>query len=104
MYLHLRRTLRLRVQKWGNSLALRIPAAFARETGIGSGAEVDLTLDDGRLIITPSSIGLWSIKCFDSKTLCQKSSDGWNLSSPRIPNALTIRPRYISVTVFTFTL
>ena len=49
--------MRLRVQKWGNSLALRIPAAFARETGIGSGAEVDLTLDEGRLVITPSPDG-----------------------------------------------
>ena len=53
--------MRLRVQKWGNSLALRIPAAFARETGIGSGAEVDLTLDAGRLVITPSSVGPYSL-------------------------------------------
>ncbi len=44
----------VRVQKWGNSLALRIPIAFARETGIDSGAEVDLTLEDGRLVITPA--------------------------------------------------
>jgi antitoxin MazE len=53
--------MRLRVQKWGNSLALRIPAAFARETGIGSGAEIDLTLDDGRLVITPSPVGPYSL-------------------------------------------
>jgi antitoxin MazE len=53
--------MRLRVQKWGNSLALRIPAAFARETGIGSGAEVDLTLEDGRLVITPPSLGPYSL-------------------------------------------
>ncbi len=49
--------MRLRVQKWGNSLALRIPAAFARETGLGPGADVDLELDEGRLIITPRSNG-----------------------------------------------
>ena len=53
--------MRLRVQKWGNSLALRIPAAFARETGIGSGAEIDLTLDDGRLIITPAPASPYSL-------------------------------------------
>ena len=35
-------------------MALRIPIAFARETGIDSGAEVDLTLEDGRLVITPA--------------------------------------------------
>ena len=43
----------VRIQKWGNSLALRIPVAFARETGIDSGVEVDLALEDGRLVITP---------------------------------------------------
>lgn len=48
--------MRLRVRKWGNSLALRIPAAFAREIGIESGAEVDLTLEGGRLVITPSPV------------------------------------------------
>ncbi len=45
--------MRVRVQKWGNSLALRIPQSFARETALDSGAEVDLTLEDGRLVITP---------------------------------------------------
>ena len=49
--------MRLRVQKWGNSLALRIPAAFARETGLGPGADVDLALDGKCLIITPRSRG-----------------------------------------------
>ncbi len=44
--------MRLRVQKWGNSLALRIPAAFARQTGVGSGSEVELDLEGERLIIT----------------------------------------------------
>ena len=43
----------VRIKKWGNSLALRIPVAFARETGIDSGAEVDLAIEDGRLVITP---------------------------------------------------
>ena len=53
--------MRLRVQKWGNSLALRIPAAFARQTGIGSGAEVDLEMDGGRLIITPRTSGPFTL-------------------------------------------
>jgi antitoxin MazE len=45
--------MRARVQKWGNSLALRIPKSFASETALGQGAEVELTLEDGRLVITP---------------------------------------------------
>ena len=51
----------VRVQKWGNSLALRIPVAFARETGIDSGAEVDLALEDGRLVITPPARPSYSL-------------------------------------------
>jgi antitoxin MazE len=45
--------MRARIQKWGNSLALRIPRSFALETALDSGAEVDLTLEEGRLVITP---------------------------------------------------
>ncbi len=45
--------MRVRVQKWGNSLALRIPRSFATETALDSGSEVDLTLEEGRLVITP---------------------------------------------------
>ena len=61
MYLHLRRNMRLRVQKWGNSLALRIPVAFARETGLGPGADVDLELEGKRLIITPRASGPFTL-------------------------------------------
>jgi antitoxin MazE len=45
--------MRVRVQKWGNSLALRIPKSFAAETDLDPGSEVDLTLEAGRLVITP---------------------------------------------------
>lgn len=43
-----------RIQKWGNSLALRIPAPFAQEVGIRNDTEVDLVIDhDGSLRVTP---------------------------------------------------
>ena len=45
--------MRAQVQKWGNSLALRIPRSFAVESEIEQGAEVDLSLEKGRLVITP---------------------------------------------------
>ena len=43
----------IRISKWGNSLALRIPAPLARETGIDEGTDVDIALDAGRIVITP---------------------------------------------------
>ncbi len=45
--------MRLQVQKWGNSLALRIPKAFADETQVQQGSLVDVTVDKGRLVVVP---------------------------------------------------
>jgi antitoxin MazE len=52
--------MKAQVQKWGNSLALRIPRAIAGDCGLSSGSEVELSLEDGRLTITP--ISSWSLK------------------------------------------
>jgi antitoxin MazE len=41
------------IQKWGNSLAVRIPKAFVKETHVACGTSVDLSLDDGRIVIDP---------------------------------------------------
>ncbi|MEW6111609.1 MAG: AbrB/MazE/SpoVT family DNA-binding domain-containing protein [Thermodesulfobacteriota bacterium] len=45
--------MKTRVQKWGNSLALRIPKAFAAEVGVSENSLVDVSLVDERLVITP---------------------------------------------------
>jgi antitoxin MazE len=45
--------MRVQIHKWGNSLALRIPKLFASESHIDQGSTVDLTLIEGKLIITP---------------------------------------------------
>jgi antitoxin MazE len=41
------------VSKWGNSLALRIPAPLAESAGIADGSEVELHVSAGRLIVEP---------------------------------------------------
>jgi len=45
--------MRTRIQKWGNSLALRIPKVFASEVGLKKDTEVEMSLEKGRLVITP---------------------------------------------------
>jgi antitoxin MazE len=45
--------MKTRVQKWGNSLALRIPKSFAAEAGLHPGAAVELSVVDGTLMIRP---------------------------------------------------
>ena len=45
--------MRTRVQKWGNSLALRIPKSFATEVGLERETAVEVLLADGKLVVTP---------------------------------------------------
>ena len=46
-----------RVQKWGNSLALRIPKSFAAEAGLKADAPVELSLVKGKLVIERAAPG-----------------------------------------------
>ena len=41
------------IQKWGNSLAVRIPKPFAEEVGFRKEIPVELSLADGKIVITP---------------------------------------------------
>ncbi len=47
--------MKTRIQKWGNSLALRIPKSFANEVGLEPNALVELALVNGQLVVTPVS-------------------------------------------------
>lgn len=42
-----------KLQKWGDSLALRIPAALAEQLNVADGTEVELTVRDGELVVRP---------------------------------------------------
>ncbi len=46
------------VQKWGNSLGIRIPAIYAREFELKNGSSVDIIEDQGKLIIVPKKQSL----------------------------------------------
>ncbi len=47
-------SMQTRIQKWGNSLGVRIPRALAEEVGVGPGTEVSLSAHEGELIMKPS--------------------------------------------------
>jgi len=40
-----------KIQKWGNSLGLRIPKSFAKQAGVEAGSEVDLSVEGNDLIV-----------------------------------------------------
>ena len=41
------------IQRWGNSLALRIPKIFAEEISVRAGDEVEMNISKGRLVVAP---------------------------------------------------
>jgi antitoxin MazE len=45
--------MKTRVQKWGNSLALRIPKSFATQVGLQTDSSVEVSLVKGKLVIAP---------------------------------------------------
>ena len=42
-----------KIHKWGNSLALRIPKAYADQMGLYTNSSVRIFVEDDRLIIEP---------------------------------------------------
>lgn len=47
--------MRSHVAKWGNSLAVRIPKAVAREAGLAPGTTVQMTASEGQVLIAPAA-------------------------------------------------
>ena len=42
------------VQKWGNSLALRIPSSVAKDIQLRPGSAVEVAIEDGKMIVKPA--------------------------------------------------
>ncbi len=45
--------MKTRVQKWGNSLAVRIPKCFAEEAGLRDRLTVEVSVTKGKLVVAP---------------------------------------------------
>ena len=53
--------MRVRLQKWGNSLAVRIPRSFAAETGMADQGEIEMSLEDGGIVLRPVRAPTYSL-------------------------------------------
>lgn len=51
-----------KIQKWGNSLALRIPKLFALEVGLDQNSEVSVSVFEGKLLIEPVTAPAYSLE------------------------------------------
>jgi len=50
-----------KVQKWGNSLALRIPKAFAVDARLENDSFVEISIVKGKIIVTPVLAPSWTL-------------------------------------------
>ena len=41
------------IQKWGNSLGVRIPGSIAKELNLQNGSQVEIIDEDGKIVILP---------------------------------------------------
>jgi antitoxin MazE len=41
------------IQKWGNSLGIRIPSVYAKEFELKNGSQVNIIEENGRIVIIP---------------------------------------------------
>lgn len=45
--------MQVRVQKWGNSLAVRIPKPLAEDAAVKEGTVLNLAVSEGKVVATP---------------------------------------------------
>lgn len=50
-----------KIQKWGNSIGLRIPKSLAQDAHVRPGTEVDISVEEGRLVVRPLNRGVYRL-------------------------------------------
>jgi antitoxin MazE len=70
--------MKTRVQKWGNSLALRIPKALAEEAGLRANAPVQLSASNGKLVVLPLDEDSLSLKELLKKVTPDNLHTAWD--------------------------
>ncbi len=54
--------MRTKIRKWGNSLGVRIPKAFAQEAVLAEGSAVDVSVSEGRIVVTPVAVRRYALE------------------------------------------
>jgi antitoxin MazE len=71
----------VRVQKWGNSLAVRIPKPLAEDAAVKEGTVLNLAVSEGKVVATPVQKKKLSLKQLlakvNKKNLHAEVDSGW---------------------------
>jgi antitoxin MazE len=64
-----------KIQKWGNSLAVRIPKTFAEEVGLSDDTPIEMRLVKGGLVIEPLAEYVPSLETLLSRVTDENKHD-----------------------------
>jgi antitoxin MazE len=53
--------MKTRIQKWGNSLAVRIPKSYAEDLGLADNSPAEMSLEEGGVVIRPDKERSWDL-------------------------------------------
>lgn len=70
------------VQKWGNSLAVRIPKAFAKDLGLDQDSPIELALEDGCLVLKPEALPKYELRNLLSRVTEDNRHDEVDVGGP----------------------
>jgi antitoxin MazE len=65
------------IQKWGNSVALRIPKSFADDLGVGESSPVEMSLEEGAILIRPDREGVWDLDALVAEVTDENIHPSW---------------------------
>lgn len=68
-----------KVQKWGNSLAVRIPKPFADEMKLAEGTSIQMMNKEGELVITLPKEPVWTFEALLSRVAEENLHDEWEI-------------------------
>jgi len=71
-----------KVQKWGNSLAVRIPKPFAAEMGLAENSSIQMMVEEGALRIVPERKGKWTLEALLSGITEENLHPEWETGAP----------------------
>ncbi len=67
------------VQRWGNSLAVRIPKAFAEEARLEANDEIEITLHDGQIVLIAQKATEYSLDALLDDVTPDNRPGEWNM-------------------------
>ncbi len=75
--------MKVRVRKWGNSLAVRLPKTIAGESDWNEGSMVDIRAVRGKLVIAPVKQVQYTLDALLDGVTPANIHDEWKTGSPR---------------------